>query len=71
MQAFLVGGITALAFGYYRVHQDVWSSAALVEKRIHELGHETVATQTAFEARVAALEKELSRLKATRGPGSA
>ena len=33
LQSFLTGSVAALAFGYYRVHQDVWYAAEAVEQR--------------------------------------
>lgn len=63
-QSFLTGGVAALGFGYYRVHQDVWLAAEAVEARIDALGRETVASNTALQERVKALEHEVARLKA-------
>ncbi|KAL1522765.1 hypothetical protein AB1Y20_017737 [Prymnesium parvum] len=59
MQAFLSGSVAALAFGYYRVHQDIWRAADEVDSRIQALGQEAVASQAALQARVSALEDEL------------
>ena len=33
LQSFLTGSVAALAFGYYRVHQDVWYAAEAVQQR--------------------------------------
>ena len=33
LQSFLTGSVAALAFGYYRVHQDVWYAAEAVRQR--------------------------------------
>jgi hypothetical protein len=63
-QSFLTGGVAALAFGYYRVHQDVWRAAEAVDARIDALGQETVSSTTALQERVKALEHEVARLKA-------
>jgi len=66
-QSFLTGGVAALGFGYYKLHQEVWRAAAVVDGRLDALGRETVSSQAALQARVAALEKELTRLKAMGG----
>ena len=63
LQAFLTGGVTALGFGYFKLHQDIWQAAESVDGRISALGSETVASQSALFARVTALEDELLRLK--------
>lgn len=63
-QAFLTGGVSALAFGYYTLHQDIWRAAEAVDDRLQRLGKETVATQAALQARVDTLENEVKRLSA-------
>ena len=62
-QSFLVGGVTALSFGYYVVHQDVWKASERVEDRVAALGRETVSANAALQQRVQALEDELRRMK--------
>ena len=66
-QSFLAGGLAALSFGYYRLHQDVWQAAQAVDTRIDALGRETVGSHATLNARISALENELVTLKATRG----
>ena len=63
LQSFLAGGVAALSFGYYRVHQDVWEAAEAVDSRLDRLGRETVSSQAKLQARVVALEGEVSKLK--------
>ena len=63
MSSFLAGGVSALAFGYYTVHQDVWKAAELVDDRLSSVARETVSAQEALQARVLALEGEVSKLK--------
>jgi hypothetical protein len=62
LKSFLLGGVTALAAGYYRVHQDVWTTAEAVDGRLDSLGREVVSSQTALQKRVAALEGEIKKL---------
>eukprot|EP00316_Scyphosphaera_apsteinii_P014289 CAMPEP_0119312496 /NCGR_PEP_ID=MMETSP1333-20130426/26674_1 /TAXON_ID=418940 /ORGANISM="Scyphosphaera apsteinii, Strain RCC1455" /LENGTH=62 /DNA_ID=CAMNT_0007317125 /DNA_START=93 /DNA_END=281 /DNA_ORIENTATION=+ len=57
--------MAALAFGYYRVHQDVWQAAEAIDSRLDALGRETITSHASLQARVNELEKELVRLKAT------
>ncbi|KAL3905863.1 MAG: hypothetical protein SGPRY_010761 [Prymnesium sp.] len=64
LQAFLAGSVSTLAFGYYRLHQDVWRAAEQVDERIKAVGEEAVATHVALQARVDALEDELKKLRA-------
>lgn len=68
-QSFLTGGVAALAFGYYRVHQDVWRAAEAVDVRLDALGRETVSSHATLQARVKALEQEVARLKAVGSMG--
>ena len=63
LSSFLAGGASALAFGYYTVHQDVWKAAELVDDRLGSVARETVSGQQALQARVLALEGEVSKLK--------
>lgn len=63
LTSFLAGGVAALSFGYYRLHQDVWQAAGAVDSRLHDLGSESVSSQQALVARVAALEGEVSKIK--------
>lgn len=70
LQSFLAGGVAALAFGYYRVHQDVWRAAEAVDSRLDSLGRETVGSHAALQARVVALETEVQRLRSTGGGSS-
>ena len=69
-QAFLTGGVAALAFGYYQLHQDVWRAADAVESRLEVVGRESVSTHAALQTRVNALEDGIKRLKATPEPVS-
>ena len=62
-QFFLLGGVTALGAGYYRVHQDVWSAAEAVDSRLDTLGKSAVSGQSALQKRVVALEGEVAKLK--------
>ena len=66
-QSFLTGGVVALAFGYYRVHQDIYVAAGAVDARIEALGSETVSSVAAMQKRVKALEQEVAALKALKG----
>ena len=63
LSSFLAGGVSALAFGYYTVHQDVWKAAELVDSRLGSVARETVSAQETLQARVLALEGEVSKLK--------
>lgn len=63
LQAFLLGGVTALGFGYVRLHQDVWEAASLVDGRLESVGSEAVSTATKLQKRVGALEAEVAKLK--------
>ena len=63
MQSFLLGGVTALGIGYYRIHQDVWQAAEAVDSRLDTLGKEAVSTSATLKKRVGALEGEISKLK--------
>jgi hypothetical protein len=63
LQSFLAGGVAALSFGYYRVHQDLWLSAEAVDSRLERLGREVVSSQATLQARIVALEGEVSMLK--------
>ena len=62
--------MTALAFGYYNLHRDVWQAAGEVDVRLKDLGQESVATHAALQARVSALEDELKKLSAAGKPPS-
>ena len=62
-QFFLLGGVTALGAGYYRVHQDVWSAAEAVDSRLDTLGKSAVSGQSALQKQVVALEGEVAKLK--------
>ena len=63
MQSFLLGGVTSLGFGYYFIHQDVWSAAEAVDSRLASLGGDMVAGHKALQKRVGALEGEITKLK--------
>ena len=63
LQAFLGGGAAALVGGIYWVPQDVIVSADRVEDRLKALGGEMVSTTKALQARIVALEGEVSMLK--------
>ena len=63
LQAFLTGGVTALAFGYFRLHQDVYRASDAVAVRLQALGEESTTTHKALQARVDTLEDELKKLK--------
>ena len=63
LQAFTLGGISALSFGYYQVHQDVWRAAEAVDSRLDTLGKEAVGGQATLQKRVGALEGEIAKLK--------
>lgn len=63
LQAFTLGGITALYFGYVRVSHDVWSAAEAVDSRLDTLGKETVGGQASLQKRVGSLEGEIAKLK--------
>jgi BMFP domain-containing protein YqiC len=63
LQSFLAGGVAALSFGYYRLHQDVWQAASAVDSRLDLLGRETVTSQVALQARVDSLEAQVTKLK--------
>ena len=65
-QSFLTGGIVALSFGYYRMHQDIWRAAEAVDTRLDHLGRESIGAQATLQARMTALEAEVARLKAGR-----
>lgn len=70
MLSFFAGGVSALSFGYYQLHQDVWRAADLVDSHLGSLGRETVSSQTVLLKRVGALEaetKSLRELLATKG----
>ena len=45
------------------MHQDVWEAAEAVDSRLDRLGRETVSSQAKLQARVVALEGEVSKLK--------
>ena len=62
MQSFLLGAVTAFGFGFYRIHQDVWTAAEAVDSRLSMLGSETVGSQKKLQARVGALEDEIAKL---------
>ena len=64
MQSFLAGSVAALAFGYYRLHQDVWQAAGEVTGNLNSMGSETVTSHAALQARVIALEADLAKLRA-------
>lgn len=70
LQSFLLGGVAALSFGYYRLHQDVYMAAEAVESRLGTLGKETVRSQATLQARLDALEGEVSKLKSAQGAES-
>ena len=63
LQSFLLGGVTALSVGYYRVHQDIWTAAEAVDTRLNEIGTATVSTQNSVLKRIGALEGEVAMLK--------
>ncbi len=63
LQSFLLGGVTALSFGIYKINQDVWTAAEAVDSRLATLGKESVSSQDKLLARVTALEGEVSKLK--------
>ena len=63
LQSFLLGGVGAFGFGYYRVQKDVWTAAEAVDSRLATLGDETVRSHTALLSRVGALEGEIAKLK--------
>lgn len=62
LQAFLAGGVAALSFGYYRVHKDVWTAAEAVDSRLAKLGNAATSSQKALQARVDALENQVTKL---------
>lgn len=63
LQAFLLGGVTAFSFGYFRVQKDVWEAAQAVDGRLETLGSQAVGAQAALQKRVGALEAEVAKLK--------
>lgn len=63
LQAFLSGGVAALSFGYYQVHQDVWKTASVVDSRLAALSSELVGSQAILKGRIVALEGEIAMLK--------
>ena len=63
LQSFLLGGVSAFGFGYYRVQKDVWTAAEAVDSRLAALGEEAVRSQSALLSRVGALEGEIAKLK--------
>ena len=63
IRSFLLGSVAALSVGYYRVHQDLWTSQAQVSGHLEKLGEETVRSQVTLQQRVEALEAEVTKLK--------
>ena len=63
LQAFLLGGVTAFGYGYYRIQKDVYFAAEAVDSRLAKLGEEAASSQSYTLKRVAALEDEVSKLK--------
>ena len=55
--------MTAFGFGYFRIHQDVWEAANLVDGRLVTVGTEAVSAASSLQKRVGALEAEVAKLK--------
>lgn len=59
--AFIAGAAVAGAVGYYKLHDDVWTSTVQVEGTVLDLKKELVDTNAELRRRIAALEHKMAQ----------